>query len=383
MAGNGSEYSWVEKRREWWRLHAGTQRVAKLRRALSLCGSDSRCLMAYDIVHESVADGPKGYVVVGRDWLPMLHANVVQHMTSAQCTLSYDGLYEVVSGTNCTALYLDIEVGCLKAGDCGLLSVDQLKLVSADAEFWWSDFFTWYLSVAALPWTVEEYECAQSVIVSYIRDFLVESEGWHKGLNTGPEGPVFKAPRDTKLVVLKCHRADGSKFSLHVVCPALLFDCSTLGMKSFVTDLAVYVVYRLFKEINSYRGSMLDLSVDLLTPRDRAVLRLMKLHKYSVDSVSPSIGKVSPIDLCVYKVQGQLFRMVGMGKVTRGTLGEPLVICAGDGSSSRKVETNHGVGSRYTWLDSLVCMHRREGVRFFDEPCSWHSWFYLSQDVEW
>eukprot|EP01084_Bolivina_argentea_P304223 525342_1 len=196
-------------------------------------------------------------------------------------------------------------------------------------------------------------------------------------------GPHFSVPHDTKLVVSQCHRADGTKFSLHIVCPALFFECTTLGMKSFVTDFAVYVVYRLFKEISSYRGSMMDLSVDILTPRDKAVLRLMKLHKYSVGGPSPSIGKVSPIDLCVYKVRGQLYRMMGMGKIRRGILGQPLLICGGDGSSSLNLEKNHGVGGREAWLDSLVCSHRREGARFYDEPCSWRSWYYLSRDVEW
>ncbi len=70
MSNSDIPYSWVDGRREWWGERRA-ERVAKLRRALSLCGgSDSRSLFAYDIVHESVADGPKGYVVVGRDWLP-------------------------------------------------------------------------------------------------------------------------------------------------------------------------------------------------------------------------------------------------------------------------------------------------------------------------
>ncbi|MCP5011203.1 MAG: hypothetical protein GY942_14580, partial [Aestuariibacter sp.] len=124
MSNSDIPYSWVDGRREWWGERRA-ERVAKLRRALSLCGgSDSRSLFAYDIVHESAADGPKGYVVVERDWLPMLHAKAVEHVTLAQCALSYDGLYEVVSGTNCCALYLDIEVGCLRPGDGGFLSAD-------------------------------------------------------------------------------------------------------------------------------------------------------------------------------------------------------------------------------------------------------------------
>ncbi len=102
-------------------------------------------------------------------------------MTLAQCALSYDGLYEVVSGTNCCALYLDIEVGCLRPGDGGFLSADQLRLVSGDADFWWSSFWTWYPDVAGHRWTAEEYECVQSLTVSYIRDFFVEDAGWHKG----------------------------------------------------------------------------------------------------------------------------------------------------------------------------------------------------------
>eukprot|EP01084_Bolivina_argentea_P238348 400443_1 len=152
-----------------------------LRRARArVCGA-GRSLMAYDVVSESVRDGPKGYVVIGRQWLPALHQRMVQHVSLAQCALSYDGLYEVVSGTDCTALYLDIEVGCLRAGEGGLLSLDLLRLVSGDAEFWWAQYMTWYLSIASRRWSTEEYECAQGLLVSYLRDFFVECEGWHKG----------------------------------------------------------------------------------------------------------------------------------------------------------------------------------------------------------
>ncbi len=382
MSVPSEAYSWVDKRREWWSRCVGMQLAAKLRRALSLCGSDTRRLMAYDIVHEAVADGPKGYAFTGLTFLPTLHSRIVEHVTLAQCALSYDGLYEVVIGTDATALYLDIEVGRVGPGEGGLLSVDQMRLAAGDADFWWAHFFMWYLDVAARPWSEEEYGQAQSLMVQYLRDFFAEGTGWHHGVGSG--GRTFRVGSDTKLVVSQCHRADCSKFSLHVVCPSLLFDRTTPGMKSFVTDFAVYVVYWLFKEISSYRGSMFDLSCDVLTPRDRAVLRLMNLHKYSVGGRAPSIGKVSPIDLCVYKVQGQLYRVVGMGKVCHGTLGQPLLLCGGDGRSPLILEENHGVGSVKMWLGSLVCMHRRDSpAAFFQEPCSWRSWFHLSTDVQW
>ncbi len=70
-----------------------------------------------------------------------------------------------------------------------------------------------------------------------LRIFFAEDEGWHHS-ECGTK--TSKAGRDTKLVTSQCHRKDGSKFSMHVVCPTLLFDRSTLVMKSFVTDLSVY-----------------------------------------------------------------------------------------------------------------------------------------------
>ncbi len=73
------------------------------------------------------------------------------------------------------------------------LSVDQLRLVCADAEFWWAECITWYLTIAARPWSAEEYECTQGLLVSYLRDFFVESERWHKGV--GCVIPAFKVPR--------------------------------------------------------------------------------------------------------------------------------------------------------------------------------------------
>ncbi len=77
-------YSWAEDRREWWwRRSAGTKRAAKLRRALILCDSEMRRLTAYDVVHEAVADGPKGYVATGQHFLPTLHSKLVQHVTLA------------------------------------------------------------------------------------------------------------------------------------------------------------------------------------------------------------------------------------------------------------------------------------------------------------
>ncbi len=246
---------------------------------------------------------------------------------------------------------------------------------------------TWYLEIAMRRWSTEEYECAQGLMVSYLRDFFVESQGWHHGFGDSVRvggGPNFQVPRDTKLVVSQCHRTDGSKFSLHIVCPALVFDCTTLGMKSFAVDFAVYVVYRLFKELKSMCFTMLDVAADVLKPLDRAVLRLLQLHKHSVDSRFPSIGTVSPIDLCVYKVQGQLYRLVGMGKVSRGILGEPLCICGGDGSSPRNLVANHGVGDLPTWLESVVSFKRPlDPMGFFVPPCSWRGWFYQSEDIAW
>ncbi len=185
-------------------------------------------------------------------------------------------------------------------------------------------------------------------------------------------------------MVSQWHQKDGGKFSMHVVCPTLLFDRSTLGMKSFVTDLAVYVVHRLLKEISDFRNSMLNFCVGSLTAKDRVMLRLIKLLKFSVDRETLSIGKISPIDLFVYKVLGQLFWMVGMGKVKRGRLVEPLVLCKGDGSSAFDVEENYGIGDRGTWFSSLVCNHAQGGSTPFGElPCTWRSSFYLKKDIEW
>ncbi len=101
----------------------------------------------------------------------------MQHVTLVQCALSYDRLYEVVSGTHCMALYLDIEVGRVGLGDGGLLSVEQMKLAASDAELWWAPFCTWHLDISTRRWSVEEYGCAQSLVVSYLRDFLWRVRG--------------------------------------------------------------------------------------------------------------------------------------------------------------------------------------------------------------
>ncbi len=69
MADDSSAFTWVDGRREWW-ARAGARRFAKLRRALRECRTDTRALYAYDVVSESVSDGPKGYVVVD----PLYHS---------------------------------------------------------------------------------------------------------------------------------------------------------------------------------------------------------------------------------------------------------------------------------------------------------------------
>ncbi len=57
-------YSWVLDRREWWWSRASlAKRVAKLKRALTLCGLDSRRLMAYDIPSEAYS-----WVDKRREW---------------------------------------------------------------------------------------------------------------------------------------------------------------------------------------------------------------------------------------------------------------------------------------------------------------------------
>ncbi len=71
----------------------------------------------------------QGYIVPGRELAPMLHAKILQHVTGTRGARSYDGLYEVISGTQCTPLDIDIEVG--------LLMLEQLKPLVGDAEFWW------------------------------------------------------------------------------------------------------------------------------------------------------------------------------------------------------------------------------------------------------
>ncbi len=58
-----------------------------------------------------IPDGPKGYLLVDPEWVWELHHRMVQRVSLAQPALSFDGLYEVISGTSPTPLYLDVEVG--------------------------------------------------------------------------------------------------------------------------------------------------------------------------------------------------------------------------------------------------------------------------------
>ncbi len=104
----------------------------------------------------------------------MLHDHMLEHVRGAQCARSYDGLSEVLSGTKPTALYLDIEVDQLRAGEGGLLSVGQMLLIGGDARFWWRGFFVWYLDVAAQPCSREEQECTQELMVKWVRDSFAE-----------------------------------------------------------------------------------------------------------------------------------------------------------------------------------------------------------------
>ncbi len=112
MSSSDASYNWVVRTREWWTdLRITTQKVKKLNRALRLCTTPYTFPFAYDLVAPLIADGPKGYLVVDPGWIRMLHQRAVEHVTLAQRALSYDALYEVVSGTEPCPLYLDIEVG--------------------------------------------------------------------------------------------------------------------------------------------------------------------------------------------------------------------------------------------------------------------------------
>ncbi len=171
-------------------------------------------------------------------------------------------------------LYLNVEVDQLKAGS-DMISVDQLSLLTRDAEAWYSTFPDWYAKVAGVPWTVEELSIAHELIVTCIRDFIEDEEGWHTWMNRGKPktGGDKHLPtgEDLELVVLQANRQDGSKFSIHVVCPSLIFHKGALGLKGFVCDLAVYFVSRMFKELGNDR-CVEDLLPQRLSAKDRAVL---------------------------------------------------------------------------------------------------------------
>ncbi len=53
----------------WWTRSRGSARAAKLHKALEMCSSDTRALFSYDVVHPSLAHGPKGYLVAEHDWV--------------------------------------------------------------------------------------------------------------------------------------------------------------------------------------------------------------------------------------------------------------------------------------------------------------------------
>ncbi len=81
------------------------------------------------------------------------------------------------SGTKPIAQYLDVEVDQLHVGEGGLLSADQMLLVTGDVGFWLRVFLMWYLEVAVKPWSREELECAKELMVNWIRDYFAEGEG--------------------------------------------------------------------------------------------------------------------------------------------------------------------------------------------------------------
>ncbi len=201
---------------------------------------------------------------------------------------------------------------------------------------------------------------------------MVRGEVFTGGPKSLPTG------EDLKLVVSQAHRRDGSKLSMHVVCPSLLFQKSTLGLKSFVCDLAVYFVYRIFKELSNDK-CLEDLLPERLSAKDKALLRMIRLHAYGPVKECNNIcrvGRVTPLDCVVYKTSGQLFRLVGMGKAKGGVLGDRLVLCSGDGSDPWELEEN-GIDSRVKWLNSLVG-HHSGCVSFLSPFIVWRSWVYLS-----
>ncbi len=234
---------------------------------------------------------------------------------------------------------------------------------------------------------MEEISIAHDLMVTWIREFIEDEGGWHTWISRGQArtgGDKHLPPGDDlELVVSQSHRQDGSKFSMHVVSPSIMFDKSTLGLKSFVCDLAVYIVYRMFKELGNHR-CMVNLLPDRLNAKDRAVLRMMKLHPYGRVTECNNIcrvGRVTPLDCVVYKTRGQLFRLVGMGKVKRGVLGDKLVLCRGDGRNAWDLE-ECGIGNRVKWMNSIVS-HCSLSANFLRPIHTWRSWVYLPKDFEW
>ncbi len=346
----------------------------------------SALLYAYDIVDRRIPAGPKGYLVDSVGWTRILYNQMRSFTRELETCGAYDALYEVIDADK-VCLYLDVEVDRLKPGT-GRISVDQLSLVARDARMWHSDLPDWYDKVAGVPWTDEEISIAHGLIVTWIRDFIENDEGWHVFMNRGRARPGVSSKtlcngEEIELIVSQSHRQDGSKFSMHVVSPSLVFDKSTLGLKGFVCDLAVYMVYRMFKELGNDR-CITNLLPERLSCKDSAVLRMMKLHAYGPIRERNNIcrvGRVTPLDCVVYKTRGQLFRLVGMGKVKRGVLGDRLVLCRGDGKNPWDLEEN-GIGSRKQWMHSIVSHHSMR-ADFLQPITVWRSWVYLAKDIEW
>ncbi len=80
MAIEDEAYDWTIERRMWWRRSTGSARAAKLHRALEMCGSDTRIIFSYDLVHPSLDNGRKGYLIAERDWVLILFDHVVENV---------------------------------------------------------------------------------------------------------------------------------------------------------------------------------------------------------------------------------------------------------------------------------------------------------------
>jgi hypothetical protein len=248
-------------------------------------------------------------------------------------------LYELIDSKKPCVFHTDVEVSTVAdAVDVAIVRKQLKRLGKSDVTIL-NLLEEEYCNIAKSAITEDEMLFGTKLVVGVIIDFLNDS------LCIAKENAIH---RSDVAIISGCR---ANKFSLHVICPKLVFDSNVVSLKCFVFELARHVrdmLERAYSETAHLR--------EMSPGHRRFIVRALKLDVDRTDPYDAVPIDNTPIDESIYS-RNRLFRCVG---------------CAKEGSPILRLV------SKETPLDSLLArdIMCHSGIKFHEAVPSQDDFFW-------